>query len=206
MNEHDWSFSKISGGFDNHVREQLPWYDITLDIVSFVVKNYASKNAVIYDIGSSTGNLKKILHDVINERQLNYFAIDNLAEMNPDVVADAREYEYQNFDVAILNLTLMFIPVKDRYILLSQLRDKMNKGGCIIIMDKFIQPEGYLATILRRVTLYWKYKNNVDGNEIIKKELSLSGIQIPLNYSELGSNAKQFLRFGEFEGFIITDI
>ncbi len=81
----------------------------------------------------------------------------------------------------------------------------MNSGGCIIIVDKFIQKESYTSTILRRLTLYWKYRNGVNCDLIIEKELSLSGIQIPLYENDilvLGS-AQKFFQFGEFSGYVI---
>ena len=45
--------------------------------------------------------------------------------------------------------------------------------------------------------------NGVDGDDIVDKELSLSGIQIPMRYSELPENSHRFFKFGEFEGFVV---
>lgn len=199
----DWSFSNIPNGFDVHVREQLPWYDLVLDLSAFIVRNYVPRYGVVYDIGSATGNMKRILHNVITERQLDYITIDNTEEMNPDICNDAVNVDYFEFDVAILNLTMMFIPVKYRSFLINKLLSAMNDGGCIILVDKFIQPEDYISTVLRRATLYWKYCNGVNCDDIVKKEISLSGIQIPLSHSDLPENSKQFFKFGEFEGYVI---
>ena len=198
----DWTFKQIEGGFDSHVREQLPWYDLTCDMISFIVRNYAPKNAVIYDIGASTGHVKDLLKSIIQERNIEYITIDNEENMHPDILADACTISYKQFDVAILNLTLMFIPVKNRKLLLTELKAKMNDGGCIIVVDKLIQPQSYLSNVLRRLTLWWKHNNKVDGNMIVEKELSLSGVQVPIYKHELGE-CEQFFQFGEFAGFVI---
>ena len=201
----DWKFEDIAVDFDSHVREQLPWYDLVADAITFITKNILPKDGVIYDIGGSTGNLKKLLWDTVVERHARYYTLDNVAEMKPDILADALEYEYKNFDVAILNLTLMFIAVKDRDPLIKMMLDKLEYGGAIIIVDKFIQKGSYVSTILRRMTLHWKYMNGVDCTSIVQKELSLSGIQIPL-YEEdiLKYGGEKFFQFGEFSGYIIN--
>ena len=200
----DWKFKNIADTFDSHVREQLPWYDLVLDSISFIVKNILPYDGLVYDIGGSTGNLKKLLKETVVDRKSKYYTIDNVIEMQPDLLEDAVKYEYKNFDIAILNLTMMFIPVKDRDNLICSLLDKLNKGGAIIVVDKFIQKESYLATILRRMTLHWKYSNGVNCEEIIYKELSLSGIQIPLYEEDIVKyGGEKFFQFGEFSGYII---
>jgi tRNA (cmo5U34)-methyltransferase len=54
---------------------------------------------------------------------------------------------------------------------------------------------------MRRLTLDWKLKNGATAEEIISKELSLSGVQRPMTKSEL--TGKEFFRFGEFVGWVI---
>jgi tRNA (cmo5U34)-methyltransferase len=201
----DWKFENIATEFDSHVREQLPWYDLVIDSIAFIVKNYIPKNGKIYDIGGSTGNVKKLLIETISDRNLDYYILDNVSEMNPDILGDAVEYDYQPFDCAILNLTLMFIPVKHRRELLLSLYDKLNVGGCIIIVDKFIQNESYISTIFRRMTINWKFNNGVSCDSIVEKELSLSGIQIPLYHTDIEYyRAQKFFQFGEFSGYVIS--
>lgn len=202
---YDWKFRNIADTFDSHVREQLPWYDLVIDSIAFMVKNFVPQDGLIYDIGGSTGNIKKLLSSTITERNLKYYTIDNVPQMKPDIVANATKYDYDMFDCVILNLTMMFIPVKERKEFLNNLICNLNVGGCIIIVDKFIQNESYLSTVFRRMTLYWKYNNGVKCSNIIEKELSLSGIQIPLYEKDMGKlNAQKFFQFGEFSGYIIT--
>ncbi len=87
----DWDFGSIANSFDSHVREQLPWYDMVIEAIAFIIQNFASNKSVIYDIGSSTGNVKTIISDTIYTRNIKYITIDNVEEMYPDIVADAVE-------------------------------------------------------------------------------------------------------------------
>ena len=55
----EWTFksSDVAEGFDNHVREQLPWYDLVTDGLRQLARHYIPQNGLVYDIGASTGNM-----------------------------------------------------------------------------------------------------------------------------------------------------
>lgn len=87
--------------------------------------------------------------------------------------------------------------------MLKRLYSALSPGGCIIVVDK-IEQNGYFATVMHRLTLAGKVATGVPTDQIIAKELSLSGIQRPLRLVELADYApKEFFRFGEFVGFLI---
>ena len=50
-----------------------------------------------------------------------------------------------------------------------------------------------------------KINNGVNPEDIIKKELSLNGVQRPLDKNELPSNSIEVFRFGDFAGWVITN-
>jgi len=110
---------------------------------------------------------------------------------------------YQPFDVAVCFLVLMFLPVDKRKVLLDNLRRSLRKGGAIIVFDKVMPSCGYFGTVMRRLTMSWKLNNGAKAEDIVSKELSLSGVQRPINPSILGEDARQFFAFGEFAGYII---
>jgi hypothetical protein len=60
---------------------------------------------------------------------------------------------------------------------------------------------------MKRLTLYWKLKNSVAPQAILEKELSLSGIQRPVNHQIMymySGQGHRFFQLGEFGGWIIT--
>lgn len=213
----DWTFEKFANNFDSHVREQLPWYELVTESVAYIARNYLPKNGLIYDIGASTGNMAKSLIPLMNERNAIMIAV----ESDPDMCealehsdanhfrvtilnAEAQHVNYKPFDVATIFLTAMFLPVEKQHLFIEGLYDNLRVGGAIIIVDKICDEEGYFSTVMKRLTMYWKLKNGANPEDIINKELSLSGIQRPLNTELLAYfEAKQFFQLGEFKGWVI---
>ena len=64
-------------------------------------------------------------------------------------------------------------------------------------------PGGYPATVLARLTWASKLDQGVEPGAVVRKELSLSGIQRPLYPGELGEDAVEVFRLGDFVGWII---
>ena len=209
----DWTFNEehIAKAFDNHVREQLPWYDlVSKNILEPVARHYIPQSGRVYDIGCATGNVSKILGPIFSQRDTTVTSIDNSSSMikrfngyGEVVCKDATEYTYEPFDFAVLFLTLIFIPVAKRVIFIDALKKKLNRGGAIFVVEKFLPAKGYPGLVASRITLQSKLMAGCTADEIINKELSLSGIQRPLSRNELGGH--EIFRFGDFSAYIITD-
>ena len=118
-------------------------------------------------------------------------------------MADVARYPYRPFDVAVCFLVLMFLPVPARRRLLATLRGKVKPGGAIIVVDKEESPGGYPATVLSRLTWDCKLRQGAEPGAVMRKELSLSGVQRPLYRGELGPDAVEVFRFGDFAGWLI---
>ena len=69
------------------------------------------------------------------------------------------------------------------------------------MFDKFEPRRGYLGTVNYRLTLAAKYEAGASPDEIIRKELSIAGIQRPLRELDLPDFVEVF-RFGDFAGFV----
>ena len=215
----DWTFrnSEVAKNFDRHVREQLPWYDMLTRTIGLIARHYIQHKGVVYDIGCSTGNIAKELEEVIVQRQAQLFSLDNSPAMQAEysgcgkfILADAVEHDYQEFDLAILFLVVQFIPLSERKNLLTRLMKKCRYGGAVILVDKYYQDtdSAYIQSIKRKITLLGKTLTGTPAEEILQKELSLSGVQRPLDFTDLfaacGIRNSEFFRFGEFAGWIIT--
>ncbi len=208
--EGGWTFEnqEIAGAFDDHVRDQLPWYDLATGMVAHIIRHYLPKNGVIYDIGSATGNITRSVGLTLKERNATAISIEPSQEMSSQFKgyghveqSTAQDYKYEKFDIAVLFLTMMFVPIKDRATLIERLNEQCNVGGCIIIFDKCRPESGYIATVLSRLTLAGKVATGTPPDEIVKKELSLSGCQRPYICNIPG--AIQVFRFGDFVGWVV---
>lgn len=212
----EWTFERFTkvGEFEDHVKQQLPWYELATGAIAHIARHFLPKNGLIYDIGASTGNIGIALKETIKVRNARLIAIDKADSMQnlyrgpgSFVNTDAAQYNYQDFDVAVLFLLLMFLPIGERVKLVDKLIRLMKPGGVIIIVDKVTIPDPYLSTVLHRLTIAGKAAMGCDKGAIVDKELSLGGIQRPLSWNfsgEIhGGNINEFFRFGEFVGWVI---
>jgi tRNA (cmo5U34)-methyltransferase len=85
--------------------------------------------------------------------------------------------------------------------MLESWKDALKIGGAIIVFDKAEPLGGYAGTILSRLTLAAKYEAGATPDEIIRKELSLAGVQRPLSRNEL-DGFDEIFRFGDFAGWL----
>lgn len=211
----NWTFAEdsVAIAFERHVREQLPWYDLATGAVAHVARHFIPNGGRVYDIGASTGNIGRAIGATLDARSADLIPIevsDAMARRYTGpfagnlLVADARTVTYQPFDLAVLFLTLMFVPVADRLALIAALRASLKPGGAIIVFDKTEASAGYPATVIWRLALAGKLAAGVEPADIIAKELSLSGVQRPLDPAMLGAGALEFFRFGEFAGWLLT--
>jgi tRNA (cmo5U34)-methyltransferase len=209
---HDWTFksAEVAAGFDKHVHEQLPWYDLTTGVIAHVARHYIPEGGMVYDIGASTGNIGKALSDTLETRHARFVALDNSESMKANysgpgslTVSNALTFEYEPFDFAVCFLVLMFIPPSKRAGLIAKLRAQTNPGGALVVFDKCQPVHGYVATVMSRLALAGKVSAGVDAREIIAKELSLAGVQRPIDPRELGGDAQEIFRFGDFAGWVI---
>jgi len=209
----EWTFEnlEVASGFDRHVREQLPWYDLVTGAVAHIARHYIPKGGLVYDIGASTGNIGQAIEETITERKAKLVGIESSAEMcarykapGELVQIDALDYRFQPYDLAICYLVLMFLPVGKRQEFIDYLKSLIKPGGALLIVDKCEAATGYEATVFWRLTLAGKIAAGVDAKSVIDKELSLSGVQRPLDPAMLGVDAVQWFRFGDFAGWLIT--
>lgn len=211
----EWTFkdAHVASEFDSHVREQLPWYDLVSSAVAHIARHYLPEDGLVYDIGTSTGNVGRQLQDSLKVRNARLVAIDNSPDMiakyagpGEPVIADALTFDYETFDVGILFLVLMFMPVSSRKEFVRRLVGKMAPGGALIIVDKVEVSRGYISTVLHRLTMAGKVAAGCDMAEVTLKELSLGGVQRPLPHDfgmRIDYHCTEFFRFGEFAGWVV---
>lgn len=208
----DWTFETeyCANEFDRHVREQLPWYDLATNAITHIARHYIPMGGKVYDIGCATGNIGRALAPILMDRKASLIGVDPSQEMinkyeGPGELhcSLAENFEYEEFDLAVVFLTLMFVKPCERRILLNKLKHRCTPGGAIIVFDK-VEPEaGYVQTIMSRLTLAGKISAGVNAREVIDKELSLGGVQRPICFEQLGGEAFLWFKFGDFSGWLI---
>jgi tRNA (cmo5U34)-methyltransferase len=213
-----WTFEtkEIAETFDSHVREQLPWYDMVTDAVRYIIRNYLPEHGTVVDIGASTGHLIDKILPLVTERNGDVIAVEKSKDMitvlnkkflgRPSVWIhheDIVNADMHKGEVYVMFLTMMFIPVECRKGVIDAMRANCTKGGVIIVVDKVCDHGGYFSTVLKRLTMQFKLQQGAKPEDVLTKEMSLAGIQIPIDPAILGGDAKQFFRMGEFAGWVI---
>lgn len=208
----EWTFrsKNVAEHFDRHVRESLPWYDMATGAVAHFARHYVPAGGTVVDVGCSTGNVGRALAPMLAARDASLIGVDNSSEMarvyeapGQFIVKDAREFDFARHapDLVICFLSLMFVPVADRAPLVEKIVDAVRLGGAVIVFDKFEPRQGYLGTVNYRLTLAAKYEAGAAADEIIRKELSIAGVQRPMRVVDLPGFVEVF-RFGDFAGFV----
>lgn len=208
-----WTFrdAGVAEGFDQHVREQLPWYDLATQLVAHLVRHYLPDGGLMYDVGASTGNVGRAVEDTLRARGARLVGIEASPEMAQRYAApgelhigDATDYDYERFDVCVAFLVCMFMPVGRRSRWLERMVKLCRPGGAIILFDKAEPEGGYLGAAMMRLALAGKLAAGADPSDIIAKELSLAGVQRPLHPRELPACATEVFRFGDFRGWVLA--
>ncbi len=206
-----WTFNDavVAQSFDSHVREQLPWYELVSEAVFHIGGHYIPEGGLVYDIGCSTGNIGIGLADILRARSAKIVEIEKSREMGAvyrgagaPVIADAASFDFEPYDFGVCFLVLMFMTVDARRDLLARMRSRLRGGGVIVVVDKCVSGGGHAGSVISKLPLAWKLRNGVPPEEVLKKELSLAGIQRPLCLHELG-DCREFFRMGDFAGWIL---
>lgn len=208
----EWTFRsrEVARFFDSHVRESLPWYDLATGIVAHVGRSYVPNGGTVVDVGASTGNVGRALAPMLEARDACLIAIDSASEMasvydGPGslTIADAVDFDYagKKADLIVCFLSLMFVPVAKRAVLIRRMMHEVAPGGAVLVFDKMVPRPGYVGTVAYRLTLAAKREAGASPAEIIAKELSIAGVQRPIAEDELRDFVEVF-RFGDFAGFI----
>lgn len=208
-----WTFrdEQVADTFDAHVREQLPWYDLATDAVASIARHYVGAGGLVYDVGASTGNIGRAIADTLDERHANLIAIEESPEMarryvGPGTVVNqsATAVDFEPFDFGVCFLVLMFLRVDERGPLLRRMVEAVRPGGAIVVVERTLPTSPYLGLVSHRMRLAAKVRAGVSGDDIVAKELSLGGVQRPLDAATLDElGAAEFFRFGDFAGWVI---
>lgn len=200
----------VAQGFSDHVREQLPWYDLVTMAVAQIARHFIPQGGLVYDIGAANGNIGRALSSLLDERHADLTAIEPSRQMcdtydgpGEIVCVRAEAYPYEEYDLGVAMLALMFVHPAYRRRLILTLREKIRPGGALVIVERMLPPHGYPSIVTSRLTLAAKLQQGAHPEEILAKELSLSGVQRPLAEKDLGMGAVEWFRFGDFAGYLI---
>lgn len=206
-----WTFrdDSVAKGFDDHVRQQLPWYDFATHLVSNIARGYLQEGSRVYDIGAGTGNIANAITDRLGQRKVEIVSIEPAVQMTRNrsipgrvVNQPVETFAFESCDCVVSFLALVFIHPSDRTAIIRSVLSKLRPGGCFIVVERWQNTNGYLSTVFQRLNYALKAEA-ASTEDILAKELSIHGIQRPLSRGEIPSGAVEFFRAGDFAGYIV---
>lgn len=138
--------------FPDMIQRSVPGYQTIIHAIGLLAKRYAKEHSVCYDLGCSLGAAAISMRHQISTEHCKIIAVDNSLAMleqfkknlkedqgniSVDVLcADIRDLSIKNASVVVLNFTLQFIPIEDRYAFLKKFIRAYLPGGILILSEK----------------------------------------------------------------------
>lgn len=201
-----WSFDDaVTDAFEDMLARSIPQYEVmrkfVTDSAGWLVDRAGfsgSKTPAIVDLGASRGEALAPLVDKFGARS-RYLACD-VSEPMLDAcrqrfsgMIDAGVVEVRHHDLregvpvfawrphAVLSvLTLQFVPIEYRQMILRGIYDALGPGGGLIMVEKVLGGGFEMDKLL--VDLYWNMKreNGYAQEAIDRKRLALEGVLVPV--------------------------
>lgn len=185
----------VASVFDDMITRSVPHYREIIKLQSRLTAKYYRDNTVIYDLGCSNGNFSASLISGMGNRDFRLFAVDNSSPMIEffkkrisgyvghhrvtPVLSDIMDIKFEKSSVVIANLTLQFIPVEQREILIKRIYESLVAGGVFLITEKTVNSNSGLADLQQEFYYRLKEENGYSKIEITRKREALENVLIP---------------------------
>lgn len=186
--------------FDDMVVRSVPYYSEIQRMIGEIAGRHARPNTSLYDLGCSTGatflSLSKHVDktvklvgidesqemlDKCNENLLEHNVVNALSLRTDDL---NKPVNIKNASVVVLCLTLQFVRPMNRAKLIESIYSQLNKGGCLIIVEKVLgEGQDFNREFIEHY-YSMKKRNNYSELEIAQKREALENILIPYKLSE----------------------
>jgi tRNA (cmo5U34)-methyltransferase len=191
-----WTFAgDVADNFSNHVRQSVPLYDQGHDLMCRLSDYFIKNNSIVYDLGSSTGELlAKIADRHALKEGIQLIGIDaeegmvnkanELSASRSSVrfeIGDVCQWDYEKSDLIISCYTIQFVYPSVRQNLLDKIYQSLNWGGAFLFFEKTRAPDARFQDISSGVYQDFKLENGFTPEEIVNKSRSLKGVLEPFS-------------------------
>ncbi|MDW3095317.1 MAG: carboxy-S-adenosyl-L-methionine synthase CmoA [Gammaproteobacteria bacterium] len=201
QNIEDFSFDKaVSDAFDDMVDRSVPGYRTLIANIGPISAYFLRPNTHCYDLGCSHGAASLSIFNCLPYNSITIHAIDNSSAMIHQceqlvshagasdhintLLADINNISIQNASVVVLNLTLQFLPLDQRYELLSKIVTGMNPGGACILTEKIILQDHYTEDLFHKLHTNFKSANQYSQLEISQKRKAIENVLIRESFDD----------------------
>ena len=191
----NWTFSgEVSENFDDHVSKSVPLYESGHELICRISDFFLRDNSTCYDLGSSTGELTRKLHQQVGSRKVRFIGLDCEKDMIQKaqkkcakletvefLETDLLGYEFEKSDLIISYYSMQFIPARNRQILFDRIYEALNWGGGLILFEKVRAPDARFQDMMTTIYTDFKLDQGYTSEEIVSKTRSLKGVLEPFS-------------------------
>lgn len=206
----DFRFDEgVARVFPDMIQRSVPGYATMINMIGALAGEYAQADSAIYDLGCSLGAATLAMRAQVRKPGCRIVAVDNSAAMLEQaqsiiardshslpvelVQADVQALELQAASVAVMNLTLQFIPREQRDTLIGQIQQALLPGGVFILSEKISTEDGVQDALFIELHHAFKRANGYSDLEISQKRSALENVLIPESIDE---HRERLLRAG----------
>lgn len=190
-----WRFdSEVPSRFDEHVRRSVPFYDEGHALICRLAERFLGPEALVYDLGCSTGTLTRRLAESISIEGARFIAIDIepamvalAAERCRDLdrievrQADLIDLELEPADLIVAYYSLQFIRPRHRQAVFDRLHQALHWGGALLLFEKVRAPDARFQDAMTQLYTDFKRSRGYSEAEILAKARSLQGVLEPFS-------------------------
>ncbi|MFM2356099.1 MAG: hypothetical protein RLZZ528_1835 [Pseudomonadota bacterium] len=191
-----WTFgNNVPDTFVDHIRQSVPLYESGHDLTCQLSDYFVHADSIVYEIGTSTGELLKKLA-LHNARKAGARFVG--LEIEPAMVraaekhcadtascqivqGDARHLEMEKADMIVSYYTMQFVPPRYRQELFDKIYERLNWGGAFVMFEKVRAPDARFQDIISQLYNDFKTRNGFSSEEIVEKTRSLKGVLDPFS-------------------------
>ena len=220
----DWSFENIGDAFDEHVRKSIPLYQTGHELACHVGDFFLPPDAVVLELGTSTGALaKRFLNHNAERRDIRYVAYDRVGDLierakarcasDPRIEfieADLTTAAFPRSNLILSYYTLQFVHPRSRQGVYNRIYESLEWGGAAIVFEKVRAPDARFQDLAMQLYHEFKLVQGFDEEAVLSKQRSLKGILEP--FSSQGNidllrragfvDIMTILKYVCFEGFL----
>ncbi|EAY1318811.1 methyltransferase domain-containing protein [Salmonella enterica] len=219
-----WAFdNNVVPYFDSHVQQSVPVYLEGHELICFISDFFVRDNAIIYEVGSSTGALiNKIFDRHHMKNNVRFIGIEPVKSMVEQAKKQSKgkHIEYINECIEVVELEpcnlivsyycVQFIEMGNREYIFHKFYEKLQPGGALIIFEKEIINDSKINEIVESCYLKFKLKQGFSIDEVLSKKFSLEGVMNTNTENQnirllMNAGFTQFetiMKYGEFHGYL----
>ncbi len=199
----DFNFgAETAAVFDDMLDRSVPFYSEIQRMTAELVSEFVRDGTSVYDLGCSTATtILHVANAVPSDVAARFVGVDSSQEMLDIGQRKLEAHDFKHaFDlkcadlnegvhisdasVVLLVLTLQFVRPLNRERLLRSIVQGMEKGGCLVLVEKVLGEDSTLNRLFIERYYAMKKRNGYSDLEIAQKREALENVLVPYRLDE----------------------